>query len=422
VRSAAIFERFDWSWFTEHPVLTQLIGLGLLLLLCWIVDIVTRRGLVALIIRLARRSRSTWDDILVEEQVFRRLAHLVPAIVAFYGVQFIPGVHPMLAVTVQRVALSLMILFGALAIGAFLTGANRIYTGQPEYKHRPIKGYVQVLKIILYTATALLVIATLLDRSPLIFLSGIGAMTAILLLIFKDTILGLVASVQLTNNKMIQVGDWIEMPHYGADGDVIDIALHTVKVQNWDKTITTIPTHKLITESFKNWRGMQQSGGRRIKREFYIDLNSVRFLEPDEIERFSTFRLLEEYIASKQDEIAESNARIAGDSAINADIRRMTNLGTLRAYIVSYLRQHSKVHQGLTQIVRQRDPTPEGLPMEIYAFTDDTDWVNYEGIQSDIFDHILAIIPEFGLRLFQAPSGRDLRALGSRSQASSQPH
>jgi miniconductance mechanosensitive channel len=198
--------------------------------------------------------------------------------------------------------------------------------------------------------------------------------------------------------------------------------LHTVKVQNWDKTITTIPTHKLITESFKNWRGMQQSGGRRIKREFYIDLNSVRFLEPDEIERFSTFRLLEEYIASKQDEIAESNARIAGDSAINADIRRMTNLGTLRAYIVSYLRQHSKVHQGLTQIVRQRDPTPEGLPMEIYAFTDDTDWVNYEGIQSDIFDHILAIIPEFGLRLFQAPSGRDLRALGSRSQASSQPH
>jgi len=387
--------------------------LGLLLLLSWIVDVVTRRWLVALITRVARRSRTTWDDILVEEKVFRRLAHLVPAIVAYYGVQFIPDIQPMLALTVQRVALSLMIVCAALAIGALLTSANRIYSRLPEYKHRPIKGYVQVLKIVLYTATALLVIATLLDRSPLIFLSGIGAMTAILLLIFKDTILGLVASVQLTNNKMIQVGDWIEMQQFGADGDVVDIALHTVKVQNWDKTITTIPTHKLITESFKNWQGMQRTGGRRIKRAFFIDANSVRFLEPEEVERFARIRLLEHYIAEKRNEIADYNTRLAGDSEFNADIRRLTNLGTLRAYIVNYLRQHPKVHQGLTQIVRQRDPTPEGLPMEIYAFTNDTNWVNYEGIQSDIFDHILAIIPEFGLRLFQSPAGADLRALGS---------
>jgi miniconductance mechanosensitive channel len=235
----------------------------------------------------------------------------------------------------------------------------------------------------------------------------------VLLLVFRDTILGLVASLQLTGNDMVHVGDWIEMPQYGADGDVIDVALHTVKVQNWDKTITTIPTHKLIETSFKNWRGMSQAGGRRIKRAIAFDMSSIRFLEEDEIERFSRFALLQDYFAAKREELAAYNAEPGRDASLNADIRRLTNIGTLRAYIFSYLRNHPKIHQAMTLLVRQLAPSGQGLPIEIYAFTNDTVWAAYEDIQADIFDHVLAIAPEFGLRPFQQPSGEDLKRLGS---------
>jgi len=243
-------------------------------------------------------------------------------------------------------------------------------------------------------------------------LSGLGAMTAVLTFVFKDTILSLVASVQLTSLDMVRVGDWIEMPQCNADGDVIDVALHTVKVQNWDKTLTTIPTHRLIVDSFKNWRGMGESGGRRIKRDLRIDINSVRFLTADEIERVKQFVLLADYIDRKLEDLTAYNAEL-GKVAENVNLRRLTNIGTFRAYIFNYLKHHPKIHQDMTLIVRQLQPGPTGLPLEIYAFTNVTEWSIYEDIQADIFDHLLAIAGEFGLRMYQEPAGRDFSALVS---------
>ena len=236
-------------------------------------------------------------------------------------------------------------------------------------------------------------------------------MTAVLLLVFRDTILSLVASIQLSGNDMVQLGDWIEMPAYGADGDVIDVALHTVKVQNWDKTITTIPTHALIAEAFKNWRGMSESGGRRIKRSLLLDVSTVRFLEPEEITRLGEWALLREYIATKHNELQTWNESDGRDGAINADIRRLTNLGTLRAYVEAYLKVHPRIHQGMTLLVRQLQATERGVAIEIYCFTSTTEWNAYEGIQADIFDHLYALLPDLGLRAFQPPTGADLAAL-----------
>jgi len=254
-------------------------------------------------------------------------------------------------------------------------------------------------------------------RSPLIFLSGIGAMTAVLLLVFKDTILSLVASIQLTGNDMLHVGDWIEMPSYGADGDVIDIALHTVKVQNWDKTITTVPTYALISNSFKNWRGMSESKSRRIKRSIHIDVSTIRFLADAEIARFGEWAVLGDYMAEKQAELAEWNRQDGRNAEIGADIRRLTNVGTFRAYVERYLRAHPKIHRDRTLLVRQLAAAETGLPIEIYCFTNDIVWANYEAIQADIFDHLLAIAGEFGLRVFQKPSGADLERVQARSGA-----
>jgi miniconductance mechanosensitive channel len=256
-----------------------------------------------------------------------------------------------------------------------------------------------------------MIIAAVLNRSPLLLLSGFGAMTAILLLVFRDTILSLVASVQLTAQDMVRVGDWIEMPQFGADGDVVDVQLHTVKVQNWDKTITTIPTHRLISDSFKNWRGMSQAGGRRIKRALFLDVSSIRFQTKEEIDRFRRFALLEEYIDQKEKELATYNEGLPRKVDANVNQRRLTNVGTFRTYVFNYLKHHPRIRQDMTLLVRQLAPGPEGLPLEIYCFTDTTAWAVYEDIQSDIFDHFLAIVPEFGLRIYQKPSGADVAAL-----------
>ena len=254
-------------------------------------------------------------------------------------------------------------------------------------------------------------VAALIDRSPLILLSGLGAMAAVLMLIFQDTLLSLVASVQISSSDIIRVGDWIEMPQLNADGDVIDIALHTVKVQNFDKTITTIPTKRFISDPFKNWRGMQESGGRRIKRCLYLDQTSVRFLSPDEIARLQRFLLLGQYLSSKQSELLSWNTELAEAAQEPANTRRVTNIGTFRAYVELYLRQHRGINQNMTLLVRQLQPTADGLPLELYCFTNTVAWAAYEGYQSDIFDHLLAILPEFGLRVFQHPSGADMREL-----------
>src|SRR5690606_10009878 len=344
-----------------------------------------------------------------------RLANIVPALIVSYGIVLVPHLPAWVATVTRNVVGAFIILTIALAISSALTFANEIYSRRPDAASRPIKGYVQVAKIVVFFAAAILMIAVLMEQSPLLLLSGLGAMAAVLMLVFKDTILSLVASVQLTSNDMLRVGDWIEMPELNADGDVIDIALHTVKVQNWDKTVTTIPTHRLISESFKNWRAMFESGGRRIKRSLTIDQTSIRFLEPDEIARLKRFSLLSGYLERKEAEIAEWNAARPErmHDAVNA--RRITNIGTFRAYMTAYLKARSDINRDMFLLVRQLAPSETGLPLEIYGFTASTAWAVYEDVQGDIFDHLIAILPEFGLRLFQQPAGSDLARLAERS-------
>ena len=394
------------------------LGVALLFLVALAADVVAKRRLIRGLRRITRNTRSDWDDALLESGVFARLAHLIPALVIYFGLQMIPGLSETIVRLGINVTLAYMVLMGSLAASAALTTANSVYERLPVAKERPLKGFLQVAKIVIFALAAVLMVAVLIDRSPVLLLSGLGAMTAVLILVFKDTILSLVASIQLTSLDMIRVGDWIEMPSCNADGDVVDIALHTVKVQNWDKTITTIPTLKLIAESFKNWRGMSLSGGRRIKRNLHIDLSSIRFLTDAEIERYERFNLLEDYNERKEKEIAEYNEAV-GESE-NANLRRLTNVGTFRAYVFNYLKHHPKIHDGMTLLVRQLQPGPQGLPLEIYAFTNVTDWSVYEDIQSDIFDHLMAIIGEFGLRTYQQPSGEDIVALGA-ADVQSQP-
>jgi miniconductance mechanosensitive channel len=399
---------------TLSPYLPMAAGLTALLVIAIVADLLSKRLLIAAVKAIAKRSRVTWDDALVEHKVFSRLAQLLPALIVISAIGLVPDLPEAAVRLIGNVATGYLILMLTLALTGGLGAANAIYENQPVAKERPLKGVFQLLQIGVLLLGGVMVISAVLDRSPLLLLSGLGAMTAILLLVFKDTILGLVASVQLTANDMVRVGDWIEMPQYGADGDVIDVALHTVKVQNWDKTITTIPTYKLIAESFKNWRGMSASGGRRIKRAVYIDKNSIRFLSDEEVARFRRFALLKDYIASKEKELADYNAGLKYATEANVNQRRLTNVGTFRAYVENYLRNHPRIHQaGMTLMVRQLPPGPEGLPIEIYCFTTTTAWAEYEAIQADIFDHLLAIAPEFGLRLYQKPAGADLSAFRS---------
>jgi miniconductance mechanosensitive channel len=401
------------SGLADYPIIAAVIGVTLLAVVALIADLVAKRQLVLLLSELAVRTRSTWDDALIEQRVFSRFAQCVPAVVVMIGAKWIPGIGAGTLRVIENVALAYLALVITLALGALMSAANGIYEQYPIAKDRPLKGYVQVAKIILYCIGAILVIAALLERSPLLFLSGFGAMTAVLMLVFRDTILSLVASIQLIGNDMVRVGDWIEMPECKADGDVIEVALHTVKVQNWDKTITTIPTHKLISESFRNWRGMSESGGRRIKRSLLLDQTSIRFLTDDETAKFKRFALLEDYITAKRQELSTENSGLNSNEASAVNLRRLTNVGTLRAYIKSYLRSRTDISDTLTFLVRQLPPGPDGLPIEIYVFANTTEWAAYEGIQADIFDHLLAIVPEFGLRVYQKPSGMDVRALGS---------
>jgi miniconductance mechanosensitive channel len=405
----------------------SLVGiLAILGLAAWIADVVTTRVFRGLARRFAGRTKSTWDDRVIEHNVFARLAHAVPAVVLYYGIGPAMGVTPVeiaegaepLALTftagiVQRVSLAFIVLSATMAFAAFLDAVNDIYSeSYAESKSRPIKGYLQVVSLVAYIAAGVVIISILADRSPVVFLSGLGALTAVLLLVFRDTILSLVASIQIMSNDMIRIGDWVEMPQANADGDVIDIALHTVKIQNWDKTISTIPTFKFIGESFKNWRGMSESGGRRIKRALVLDMNSVHFLTDEEVEQLSRYEFLRDYMTAKRKELAAfEETRTPEDPDVIPERRRLTNVGTFRAYVLNYLRNHPKIHEGMTLLVRQLEPGPKGLPLEIYCFSNDTEWANYEALQADIFDHLIAVLPEFGLKAFQEPAGTDLGKL-----------
>ena len=394
-----------------HPLLPPVVGLLALLAGAVVIDLIVKSLLVGTVRAFARKSSSTWDDALVTHNVFGRLVQVLPALIVFVGVSFVPGLPEGVVQLMRNVAMGYMVLMLTLALTAMLSAANTIYSASPVAKDRPLKGFVQLIQIVVWIFGGIMIIAAVLDRSPLLLLSGFGAMTAILLLVFKDTILSLVASVQLTAQDMVRVGDWIEMPQFGADGDVVDVQLHTVKVQNWDKTITTIPTHRLITDSFKNWRGMSQTGARRIKRAIFVDVSSIRFQTQDEVDHFRRFALLKDYIENKEKELADYNDGLEIEVEAEVNRRRLTNVGTFRAYAYNYLKNHPKIHEGMTLIVRQLGPGPEGLPLEIYCFTNTTEWAAYEDIQSDIFDHLLAIVPEFKLRLYQKPAGSDLANL-----------
>ena len=379
------------------------------LLVAWISFHAARIILLRWIGRLIRTSRTRLDDALLDHHVLRRVALLAPVVVVYYGVEALPGPTQHL---LQFVNAALAIVF-LLITGAFISAFEE---GTSEYEARtdvPIKSYTQIAKILVYGIGTLLTIAVLTGKSPWVLLSGVGALMAVLILVFRDTILSLVASFAIASNRLLKVGDWIESSTFGADGDVIDITLHTVKVQNWDKTITTIPTYKLVETSFKNWRGMQESGGRRIKRAIYLDMNTVTFCDEDMLARFARFDLIAGYIRQRQQEVAADNSRMAADLTVPVNGRRLTNVGTFRAYVVAYLRSHRRIHQDMTFLVRQLSPTPQGLPLEIYVFTNTTVWSEYEGIQSDIFDHLLAVVPQFDLRVFQEPTGADWRSLHS---------
>ena len=373
-------------------------------------DFVVKRIIIASIKQLAQRSKNDWDDIFVKRKVFNRLAHLAPAWIVYSSLQYIFEAEKLVE-TLGNFTQAYMVLVVLLAVDAVLNALHEIYHTLPISQGRNIKGFVQVVKIILYAAAVIMIISIFSKEPPSALLASLGAMAAVLILVFKDTILGFVASIQLSANKMVNVGDWISMPKYNADGDVIDISLNTVKVQNWDKTIATIPTYALVSESFNNWKGMEESGGRRIKRSINIDMSSVGFLNAEQVEKFRKYYLLTDYINRKEKEISEFNKSLKLEEDQVTNGRKMTNLGTFRKYLEEYLKQHPKIHQDMTFLVRHLQPSDKGLPIEIYVFSKDQAWANYEAIQADIFDHLLAIIPEFGLRVFQNPTGRDFQKL-----------
>lgn len=384
--------------------------LGLLIIVA-IVHFVARAVILRTAKRLIEKTETKRDNILLRFKVFSRLTHIVSALALY---QIGPGLfdsHEIVAAIITKVSLIYLTIAVVLFIDTLMSAGLAIYSTYPVSRSVPITSFVQIGKLVLYFFGAIGVLSVLLGESPLTFLAGFGALTAVLMLVFKDPILGFVAGIQLSANKMVAVGDWIEMPKYGVDGDIMEIALTTVKIRNFDKTITTIPTQSLINDSFKNWRGMQDTGGRRIKRSISIDVNSVGFCDAERLARFSKIQYIADYIASKNIELTAYNAERSIDEASAVNGRRMTNLGTFRAYIEAYLRAHPKISDRLTFLVRQLKPTETGVPIEIYVFTTTTNWVEYEGIQADIFDHLLAAASEFDLRLFQNPTGGDFRQM-----------
>ena len=397
------------DWLQTRPYLHTVLSAALLGCIAWLANWLVKHLLARALHRTLSATALGRHLPSYEHSIVRRLSNIVPALILAGGAELVPGLPGVVVTVVENVCRAFIVLTIALAIGGALKQANRLYEQRPDAHLKPIKGYLQVMEIAVYTLASILMIATLVDRSPLILLSGLGAMAAVLMLIFQHTLLSVVASVQISSNDILRVGDWVEMPQLNADGDVIDIALHTVKVQNWDKTITSIPTKRFISDPFKNWRGMHESGGRRIKRSLFLDQNSVEFIDVAQIEHLHHFALLRDYLNDKRDELEEWNRRLLEQGAAPLNRLRLTNLGTFRAYVENYLRQDPYIRQDMTLLVRQLAPTATGLPLELYCFTATTAWADYERIQADIFDHLLAILPEFGLRVFQHPSGAELR-------------
>lgn len=380
--------------------------------LALLANFVAKRFIAYVIHPIIKKTSIQWDDLLIEHNVIVRFSHIVPAAIIHIFAPTLFAKSPEIIGVVNVVVNTYLIVIILFVIDGVLNFTRALWERGPVGRRYPAKSFIQAAKLVINLIGLIFILSSILGKSPLVFFSGLGAVTAILLLIFKDAILGLVAGFQLSVNNMVMVGDWISMPARGADGDVIDVSLTTVKVQNWDKTITTIPTYALISDSFKNWRGMKDAGGRRIKRPLHIDMRTIKFADEELLERYKRIRLLRPYLEAKLEEIQKYNEGVGEDLSELINGRRLTNIGTYRAYCLAYLRNHPKVQQDMTLLVRQLASGPHGLPLEIYVFTNDIVWANYEGIQGDIFDHFLSILPEFGLSAYQAPSGADLEKAG----------
>ncbi len=401
----------DWS--DQYPWLEMLTSLSILILLAVLANFIAKQVVVGGIRKLVTKMKSANSSIFAQHSVIRRISNIVPAIVIMNGIVTVPHLSDKVVTFVQMGAQAFIFLTLALAISEFLSIFNLIYQRNPKSRNKPIKGYLQLIKLLIFIVCGLMILGTFLKKDVFTLLAGFGAMAAVLMLVFQNTILSLVASVQISSYDMVRIGDWIEMPTLNADGDVIDMSLHTITVQNFDKTLTTIPTNKLVTDTFKNWRGMASAGVRRIKRSIYIDQSSVHFMTDKEQQKLKEFLLLDQYLNTKHSELESFNQQLSNQASYNQ--RRLTNLGTFRAYVEFYLNQHPGIAQNQSLIIRQLQPTSEGLPLEIYAFTNTTVWKDYEAIQSDIFDHLIAIIPEFGLKVYQAPSGADFKQFAAAS-------
>jgi miniconductance mechanosensitive channel len=405
----------NWGLSEQYAILIKsAVIIVLLILLSYLVYLITNKILFRIIQNLIKRTKHVWDDMLFQRKVFKRLSHFAPAIIIYYFAKFGLVDFPQVAEFVKLATYIYMILAGMFVLDAFLSAMHDAYLTLPISNERPIKGYIQSIKIIVYAFGIIIILSVILGKSTGTLLASLGAIAAILILVFKDTILGFVSGIQLSANQMVKPGDWISMPSRNADGTVLEITLNTVKVQNWDRTISTIPTYALISESFQNWKGMEESEGRRIARSVNIDLKSVKFCDHEMLEKLKKIKLIEDYITQKQVEIEEFNKKLDIDNNDKVSRRNLTNIGVFRKYIEVYLENHPKIHgkdSGYTLIVRHMQPTEKGLPIQVYCFSKDQAWAKYEIVQADLFDHILAVIPEFELRVFQNPSGYDFMKL-----------
>ncbi|RGM48888.1 MULTISPECIES: mechanosensitive ion channel family protein [Bacteroides] len=390
--------------------LDQFIAFALVLVIAFLADAVCRHILLKIVAHLVRKTKATWDDIVFDHKVMVHLSRMVAPVIIyiFVPVAFAEAGSATLAF-IQRICLIYIIITFLSFINSFLKAVYTVYSAKEQLRDRPLKGMLQTVQVILWFVGAIVIVSILINKSPVSLLAGLGASAAILMLVFKDSIMGFVSGVQLSANDMLKVGDWIAMPKYGADGTVIEVTLNTVKVRNWDNTIVTIPPYLLVSDSFQNWRGMRESGGRRVKRSINIDMTSVKFCTPEMLAKYRKIRLLKDYVEHTEQVIADYNEKNHIDNSILVNGRRQTNLGVFRAYLTAYLKSLPDVNQELTCMVRQLQPTDHGIPMELYFFCSLKDWVPYEGVQADVFDHVLAIIPEFDLQVFQSPSGRDFQ-------------
>lgn len=380
------------------------------LLVAYLADAVCRKLLLRLVERLVKQTKATWDDVVFDRKVMVHLSRMVAPILIYIllPLAFSDAQSATLSLIMRFCMIFIIVMFLSF-ISSLLTAVYTVYSDREQFRDRPLKGLLQTVQVILYFIGGIIVVSILIDRSPAVLLTGLGASAAVLMLVFKDSIMGFVSGIQLSANKMLKVGDWITMPKYGADGDVIEVSLNTVKVRNFDKTITTIPPYALVSDSFQNWSGMEESGGRRIKRSINIDMNSVKFCTPEMLEKYRKVQLLSSYVEKTEKVIAEYNKEHGIDNSILVNGRRQTNLGVFRAYLTCYLKSHPGVNHNMTCMVRQLQPTDRGLPLELYFFAATTSWIPYEDLQSDVFDHLLAIVSEFDLHVFQSPTGEDFR-------------